>query len=53
VIAYHPYLQDLLAEELSVDVTTAPNPQYIVALGASVLAQKNHLQLNHNPDHVK
>ena len=53
VIAYHPYLQDLLAKELSVDVTTAPNPQYIVALGASVLAQKNHRQLNHNPDHVK
>ncbi|MCH7613469.1 MAG: hypothetical protein IIB95_01940 [Candidatus Marinimicrobia bacterium] len=40
VIAYHPYLQELLSEEFSVDVTIAPNPQYMVALGASILAMK-------------
>jgi len=41
VIAYHPYLQELLTAEFSVDVTIAPNPQYMVALGASILAMKH------------
>ncbi len=41
VIAFHPYLQELLSEEFDVDVSIAPNPQYMVALGASILAMKN------------
>ncbi len=41
VIAFHPYLQELLSEEFDVDVSISPNPQYMVALGASILAMKN------------
>jgi 2-dehydropantoate 2-reductase len=41
VIAFHPYLQELLSEEFDVDVSIAPNPQYMVALGASILAMKH------------
>ncbi len=41
VIAFHPYLQELLSEEFDVNVSIAPNPQYMVALGASILAMKN------------
>ncbi|MBC8322930.1 MAG: 2-dehydropantoate 2-reductase [Candidatus Marinimicrobia bacterium] len=41
VIAFHPYLQELLSEEFEVEVSIAPNPQYMVALGASILAMKN------------
>ncbi len=35
VIAYHPYLGDLLARELALEVTTAAEPQYMAALGAA------------------
>ena len=41
VIAFHPYLEELLSEEFDVDIFIAPNPQYMVALGASILAMKN------------
>ena len=41
VIAYHPYLRDLLAEELKATVQVTPNPQFMVALGAANLAQKS------------
>ncbi|MFQ6677585.1 MAG: acyl-CoA dehydratase activase [Fidelibacterota bacterium] len=40
VIAYHPYLKDLLSEEFLTDVIIPSNPQYMVALGASILAMK-------------
>ena len=40
VIAFHPYLQELLTREFSAEVETAPNPQFAVALGASVLAMQ-------------
>ncbi len=40
VIAYHPYLQDLLSQELNLEVQVAPYPQYSVAYGAAILAQK-------------
>jgi predicted CoA-substrate-specific enzyme activase len=40
VITYHPYLQDLLAEKLGVPVRITPNPQYVIALGAAVMADR-------------
>ena len=39
VIAYHPLLKDLLAEALATEITIAKNPQYIIALGAALLAR--------------
>ncbi len=41
VIAYHPYLRDLLAEELKTNIRVTPDPQFIIALGAANLARKN------------
>ncbi len=41
VIAFHPYLKDLLTKEFSTDVVIPKNPQYMVAYGASILAMKN------------
>ncbi len=39
VIAYHPYLGDLLARELALDVRTITEPQYVAALGAALQAR--------------
>jgi len=38
VIAYHPFLKILLSEALGVPVEVTDEPQYIIALGAAVLA---------------
>ncbi len=38
VIAYHPYLAKLFAEELHITVEVAPDPQYTVAKGAALQA---------------
>ncbi|NQU66859.1 MAG: hypothetical protein HQ510_02850 [Candidatus Marinimicrobia bacterium] len=40
VIAYHPFLISLLTQELGVKVQATPDPQFMVALGAAVLAGK-------------
>lgn len=40
VIAYHPFLAELLAEQLKVKVKVAQEPQYVVALGAAELARR-------------
>ncbi len=40
VIAYHPYLAELLAEQLKVQVNVAHDPQYVVALGAAELTRR-------------
>ncbi|HDY75129.1 MAG TPA: hypothetical protein ENH49_01260 [Candidatus Marinimicrobia bacterium] len=39
VIAFHPYLKALISEEFNVDITVPDDSQFIVALGASVLAK--------------
>lgn len=44
VIAYHPYLGDLLSEELKINVRVTPSPQLIVALGAAKLAQRSEFE---------
>jgi predicted CoA-substrate-specific enzyme activase len=41
VIAFHPYLKELLAAELKTEVAIAPDPQYIIALGAALLAMRD------------
>lgn len=46
VIAYHPYLADLLAEALGVQVQIVDDPQYAVALGAAVLAAKEYVSVS-------
>jgi len=40
VIAYHPFLEVLLSEALGVPVKVTDKPQYIIALGAAVLARQ-------------
>lgn len=40
VIAFHPYILELLSRELNVTVQVAPDPQYSVAIGAAVLAKR-------------
>jgi len=49
VIAYHPYLADLLSDELKTEVVVTPLPQYIVALGAALLARKQHTRRTVQP----
>ncbi len=39
VIAYHPYILELLSRELQLTIQVAPDPQYSVAYGAAILAQ--------------
>ncbi len=41
VVAFHPYLCDLLAGELQTEVQVVENPQYAVALGAALLAHRS------------
>lgn len=41
VIAFHPYLRDLLAEKLTEKITIISDPQYMVALGAAELSRKS------------
>ncbi len=41
VIAFHPYLHDLLAGELRAEVQVVAHPQYAVALGAALLAHRS------------
>jgi len=38
VIAYHPYLSHVLSEKLKVEIKTVDDPQYIVSLGAAMIA---------------
>lgn len=38
VIEYHPFLMPLLEKELGLSVKAAPDPQFMVAFGAAVLA---------------
>lgn len=45
VIAYHPYLRDLIEEKYKQEVKIIKNPQYIVSLGAGLIA-KNLYQNN-------
>jgi predicted CoA-substrate-specific enzyme activase len=40
VAAHHPYLRDLLAERIAMDVQITPDPQFMVALGAATLARQ-------------
>ncbi|NOZ75200.1 MAG: hypothetical protein GXO90_07450, partial [FCB group bacterium] len=40
VIAYHPYIQELLSRELHLTIEVAPQPQYSVAYGAAILAKR-------------
>jgi predicted CoA-substrate-specific enzyme activase len=39
VVAYHPYLCELLDNELHTDITVVADPQYSISLGAAVLAR--------------
>jgi predicted CoA-substrate-specific enzyme activase len=39
VIAYHPYLGELLAEAIGTEVHVVSNPQYTVAVGAAAMAR--------------
>ena len=44
VVAFHPYFKELLSDEFSVPVNIASDPQYIVALGASILANRIEIE---------
>ncbi len=41
VIAYHPFIRNLLADRFGVPVTVLPNPQFCVAIGAALFAEKH------------
>ena len=41
VIAYHHYLEKLISEELNLSVKITPDPQYMVAYGAALVAGKS------------
>ena len=41
VVAYHPYLSNMLGQKLKIEIKTVDEPQYIVSLGAAILAKQN------------
>jgi 2-dehydropantoate 2-reductase len=41
VIAFHPYLGTMLGEKLNKEIKTIDEPQYVVALGAAILARQH------------
>jgi len=41
VIAYHPYLKDLLIKDFNREVEIIPKPQMVIALGAALFALEN------------
>jgi 2-dehydropantoate 2-reductase len=41
VVAYHPFIRNLLEERFGKPVTVLPNPQFCVAMGAALFAQKH------------
>ncbi len=48
VAAYHPYVTDLMSERLGVKVEVAADPQYMVALGAAILANRGRSLSDHH-----
>jgi 2-dehydropantoate 2-reductase len=42
VIAYHPYLKELLSERFGQPVDVTAHPQFMAALGAASLARRHH-----------
>ncbi len=40
VVAFHPFLTKLLSEQLGAEVLIAPEPQFVVAVGAAMLARQ-------------
>ena len=45
VIAYHPYLSTILAQKFNKEIKPVEHPQYIVSLGAALIAKQNWLLL--------
>lgn len=43
VIAYHPYLKNLLEEKFSCEVHVVENPQYAAAYGAAMISKLYHM----------
>ncbi|MFQ6608506.1 MAG: acyl-CoA dehydratase activase [Fidelibacterota bacterium] len=41
VIAYHPFLGELLGAELGIKITVSADPQFVIAQGAAALARNN------------
>lgn len=42
VVAFHPYLKELLNEKFNKDIQIVENPQYMVAFGAALLAMNTY-----------
>lgn len=50
VIAHHPYLKTLLSEKFDKDIETVEAPQYVVSLGAAIIAQKYYIKVKGLPN---
>ncbi len=44
VIAYHPYLRDILGLKLKQEVESVENPQFMASLGAALIAKQHFLK---------
>ncbi len=44
VIAYHPYLSNILSQKFNKEIKMVDNPQYTVSLGAAILARQNWVE---------
>ena len=42
VVAHHPYLAELMKAEMGIDIRPTIEPQYMVALGAALIAKRHH-----------
>jgi 2-dehydropantoate 2-reductase len=53
VIAFHPYLRDLLNEKFNKDIQIVDSPQYVVSFGAAIIAMqafnKKNIKLTPEP----
>jgi 2-dehydropantoate 2-reductase len=49
VIAHHPYLKTLLGDKFDKDIETVEAPQYVVSLGASLIAKQYYNKTKETP----
>ena len=42
VVAHHPYLAELMGNEMDMDIRPTIEPQYMVALGAAIIARRHY-----------
>jgi len=53
VIAHHPYLKTLLTEKFKIDIDIIDSPQFVVSLGAALIAKGTSERLEKQTENVE